>query len=307
MENFSLAASNNGYLKGLGGGLMGDEKNERLRARTMLCQLIETQTVVKTYLDNLQRRVPQLEVAEDPLAAMREAGLNAGEMALLLSMMLLYWKLTGKRRKSLEDALLTVLSDEGWAVQLFASLEFGEVSNQGLPELRRLYQRAATRDLTLLKWFDEFRGLKDRKRKLKTLIRALAFELSAGEADRDEVHLAAIIGDLRRILQFFSIEEPCQRIADFLTDAGASQLDSDGIMRELLETVQQPWVHADWLADRTGFLVPQGMVRYGFARRMAELVKELPAPCFEDEEQRATIQAAYAEYLDKLADQEEEE
>ncbi len=273
---------------------------ERPRTRSMLQQLIkQINAISAAQLDELRQRIPNLDESDDLADAMRKNGFNAGEMALLLGALLEEGRLSGARRKRVEDALAATLDNDEWAIQLFAHLEFGIASRTGLTELRQLYQRATTqRQKRLVQWFEEFRKLSDRKRKLKTLIRALAFELSA-EGPAMNVHLASVITDLKRVLQFLSVEDHCNRVAQTLAEPN---LDGDQLIVELLEIVQLSWITAGTLADRTGAIIAEKTRQYRYARQMMEMVKLLPGDCFEDDEQQATLLEAFAEHLHMLTD-----
>jgi type III secretion system YopN/LcrE/InvE/MxiC family regulator len=275
-----------------------DGSTDRPRTRAMLQQLIrQIGAVSGAQLDDLKRRLPGLDELEDAGDAMRAAGMNDGEMALLLGAMLEEGKLSGARRRQAEARLATVLSGDEWALQLFAHLEFGR-THQGLSELRQIYQRAAARERRLTQWFDEFRRLPDRRRKLKTLIRALAFELSA-EGPAMDARLAAVITDLKRILQFLGIEDHCGRCADGLR---AAQVDGDALIAALLEIVEEAWLSAAWLDAHTKRMIAAPTLRYRYAKGMMELIKLLPDDCFDDTDQRATILDAFGEHLEALID-----
>ncbi|KVN03476.1 secretion protein [Burkholderia sp. MSMB1552] len=272
---------------------------DRPRTRAMLQQLIrQIGAVSAAQLDDLRRRMPGIDELEDVGDAMRAAGMNDGEMALLLGAMLEEGKLSGARRRRAEARLAAVLSGDEWALQLFAHLEFGRAGQAGLAQLRQLYQRATARERRLTQWFDEFRRLPDRRRKLKTLIRALAFELSS-EGPAMDVRLAAVITDLKRILQFLGIEDHCGRCADSLR---AADVDGDALIAALLEIVEQSWLSAAWLDAQTRRMMPDATLRYRHAKGMMELVKLLPDDCFDDADQRTTILDAFGEHLEALSD-----
>lgn len=276
---------------------------DRSRPRSMVQRLArQVASTAPDQLESLRERIAaviEVEEVDDLLNSMKRHKFDLGEMALLLGSMLNEKGLTTKRRNQLEQALNGIMDDEDWVLQLFGKLEFGAINHSGLAELRRLYQRAASRKSGLTYWFSQFRQLKDRQRKLKTLIRALAFELSA-EQNISDIHLAAVITDLKRILQFMAIEDHSQRVANELQ---LPEVDGDRITEELLEIAQQAWVYSDWLYDRASQLLPEGHSQHGYARRMSELVKLLSDECFEDIEQRETVMQAFLEYQERLADE----
>ena len=279
---------------------------DRARPRAMIQRLARQVSVVApNQAEDLRQRIPAIEhvdEVDDLLNSMRQHKMDAGEMALLLGMMLNDSDLSPARRRRLELALERVMDEEDWMLKLFGFLEFGAMGPGGLAELRRLYQRAASRQSGLAYWFSQFRKLLDRRRKLKTLIRALSFELSA-EFDISDIRLGAVITDLKRILQFLTIEDHCERVAKALN---TPEVDGDRITTELLEIMQQSWVYPDWLKDRATQMLPEGYSQHGYARRMVDLVKLLPDDCFDDIEQRETVLQAFTEYQEKLVNEEEE-
>ena len=294
LENMGFALS--AYKQAAGRGT-GDHKSERPRTRAMLQQLVKHVTATASaQLDELHKHTSPLDEASDLLASMDASGLDAGEMALLLSSLLGRKHLAGAQRKRLEDALSAVMDDDEWALKLFNRLEFGSAGKSSFVALKQLYQRATSRRTRLVQWFEEFRQLHDRKRKLKTLIRTLAFELSA-EGSAMDVQLASVITDLKRIMMFLGMEDHCYRVACTLAIDG---LDGDEVVSTLLEVVQQSWIHVDWLEQQTTRRVPDPDLQYAYVRQMGELVKLMTDECFEDDEQRKMITEVFSEYQEKL-------
>lgn len=184
------------------------------------------------------------------------------------------------------------MDDDEWTLKLFNRLEFGNTCKSSFLTLKRLYQRATSRHTPLVQWFEEFRQLHDRKRKLKTLIRTLAFELSA-EGPAMDAQLGSVITDLKRIMMFMGMEDHCHRAAHTLN---IEALDGDGVISILLEVVQQSWMHADWLEQMTSRQVPDARLQYAYVRQMGELLKLMTDECFEDDEQRKMITDVFSEY-----------
>ena len=257
-------------------------------------------TLAADQADELHLRVPEIDDAADPYDEMRRRGFDIGEMALLLGARLARKDLPIEARQRLERALATVMANDDWALQLFNRLEFGATGRAAFAELRMLYQRAAVLQPQLGQWFAQLRGLKDRKRKLKTLIRALAFELSA-EGPVTDLRLAGVITDLKRILHFLGMEEHCEQLARSLTQESVA---GDDVLGVVIEIVQQPWLHAEAIAQHARALIRHEASRYPLAARLKELVKLLPGECFEDEMQRTGILEVFGEYLSQLADEE---
>ncbi|MEX3956745.1 type III secretion system gatekeeper subunit SctW [Trinickia sp. EG282A] len=268
---------------------------DKTRAKAMLGKLAEVAT---EHADELRARVPEIEQSPAPYDEMRRAKFDAGEMALVLAACLGGGKLDEKARRRLEDALSTVMESEEWVLLLFNHLEFGAAGRAGLTELRELYRRASAQRPRLAQWFEQLRGLADRKRKLKTLIRALAFELSA-EGPATGAQLAAVIGDLKRILQFLGMEDHCERLARSLHSA---DVDGDTVLGLLIDAVQEVWLDKSWIADRTGALINDETQQYVLVQRLNEVAKLLPDDCFNDGDQRDTMLEAFSGCLDMLAD-----
>jgi type III secretion system YopN/LcrE/InvE/MxiC family regulator len=274
---------------------MRDGKPDRARAKTMLGKLAE---VAEDQANALHARVPDIEASLTPYEAMRQAGFDAGEMALLLGASLARGKLSDAARRRFEEALSAVMESDDWVLLLFNRLEFGASGRTGLAELRQLYRRASSQHPRLAHWFEQLCGLPDRKRKLKTLIRALAFDLSA-QVPASGAQLAAVIGDLKRILQFLSVEDHCDRLA---RSSGITDLLGDTLLGFLIDAVQQPWLGADWILDRSSRLALDGPQQHALMRRLNEIVKLLPTDCFHDEDQREAMLDAFCACLDRLAD-----
>ncbi|HEY4262092.1 MAG TPA: TyeA family type III secretion system gatekeeper subunit [Schlesneria sp.] len=300
LENISFSLGTRLHERRRGSG-SGEGYADRTIARTLLQQLIkENSPVSAPDLDCLRDRFQYDGHLEATLDAIRQAGLSSGEKALILSIMLDDGKLVGADRKLAEGELDSILRQNDWALELFACLEFGQSGLSGLSELRQLYQRAISTRKRLSEWFQEFRRLRDRSRKLKTIIHALAFELSA-QGPAMDVHLAAVITDLRRILQFLGLEDHCDRLARRLD---MHDTNGDSLMQTLLECVEQGWVGADWVATRAQAAASAECDRYRYARGLIDLIKMMPDDCFDDTGQRETILTAFAEYAERVADAE---
>lgn len=278
--------------------------SDKSRPRNMLRRLAsQVASVAPEQLEELRGRImaiEQVEEVDDLLNSLRRHQCDSGEITLLLAAMLNDSDLSPAKRRRLELALEKAMDDEDWTLQLFGYLEFGKVGRKGLAELRRLYQQATHQHSEMLYWFSQFRQLNQRQSKLKSLIRALAFELSS-EFGINSIHLASVITDLKKILQFLTLEDHSQRVAKALK---LPEVDGDRIIEELLVVVQQSWIYSDWLSERASKLLPEEECKYGYARHMVDLIKLMPEGCFEDIEQREIILQAFAEYQEELANAE---
>lgn len=277
-----------------------DGQAQRLRSMAILQHLTgQTTAVAAVRLDALFRRGAGFEAAADPGATLRERGLDAGQMALLLAAQLAKDRPAGVRRARLESALATVMEEADWTLQLFSHLEFGSAGRRELAALRWLYQRATTGSEDLPGWFDSFRRLHERQRKLRILIRALAFELSV-DGPAMGAQLGAVMGDLKRILLFFGLEDHCRRIADSLAVPG---LDGDQIMQAVLTLLQTAWTGPEGMAAHVAGLVGDPRLHLRYGRQLSGLLRLLPDDCFRAGDQRDTLLAACASHLEQLADQ----
>ncbi|GLU33130.1 TyeA family type III secretion system gatekeeper subunit [Trinickia caryophylli] len=292
-ESFLATMEDIGFAMGARTRALREGKIDRARTKVMLGKLGD---IAVEQAEALHARVPEIERSPAPYDEMRRAGFDAGEMALLLGARLKNGGLSDAARRRLDDALSTVLDSEDWVLLLFGRLEFGAATRGELAQLRRLYQRAADQRPRLAQWFAQLQALHERKRKLKTLIRALAFELSA-EGPATDTRLAAVIGDLKRIVQFLSIEDHCERLARAMPDAA---LDGDAVLRIFIEAVDQSWIDGGWVEEQASVLAAQSVPVQLMVQRLADIARLLPGDCFQDEDQRDMMLGAFLECLDML-------
>lgn len=268
------------------------------RMRTQLQQMVRNvPATAKT--DEVRRHLSGLEEVSEIIEALERDGHDAGEAALLLATLLESDNLSPARREQLEKALGRITAQDDWALKLFGRLELGPTSPHSFVQLKQLYQRATSRRTRLVQWFEEFRQLPDRQRKLKALIRTLAFELSA-EGPATHSRLGAVISDLKRILLFLGMEDHCHRAARTLDIDG---VDGDALVQTLLEIIQQPWMQVDWVTDLSRQQVADPNRRYAYVQQLLELGRLMVEDCFEDAEQRNTILDALREARERLADE----
>lgn len=300
-EALSETQENLGFALGarrLPGRASHEGRLERPRIRTMLQQMVKN-VPATAKSEEVRKHLSGLEEVSEIIEALEREGHDAGEAALLLASLLADEHLPGPRRELLEKALGRVTAEDDWTLKLFGRLELGPASKSSFQQLKQLYQRATSRRPRLVQWFEEFRQLGDRQRKLKALIRTLAFELSvAGPATGSQ--LGAVISDLKRIMLFLGMEDHCQRAARMLNITG---LDGDALIQTLLEIIQQPWMQADWIAIHTQQQVPDSARHYAYVQQMLELVKLMTDECFEDAEQRNAIIDVLGKYRETLSEE----
>jgi type III secretion system YopN/LcrE/InvE/MxiC family regulator len=301
VDALSETQENLGFTLGarrLAGRVSHEGRAERPRIRTQLQQLVRN-VPATARTDEVRRHLSSLEEVSEIIEALERAGADAGEAALLLASLLDNDHLPRPRREQLEKALERITAQQDWALKLFGRLELGPASSRSFQQLKQLYQRATSQRPRLIQWFEEFRQLDDRQRKLKALIRTLAFELSA-EGPATGSQLGAVISDLKRILLFLGMEDHCHRAARTLDIAG---LDGDALVQTLLEILQQPWMQAAWVTDHTRQQVADTTRHYAYVQQMLELVKLMTEECFEDAEQRTAILDAFSEGRETMAEE----
>ena len=207
------------------------------------------------------------------------------------------------RRRYFDDMLDAQLADDDWQLNLLSWIEFGGGASVALPELKLLYQSAMQPDQPLAAWFKELRGLADRRRKLRALIRALGFSLSADGEVLEGEHLAAVVTDLKRLLIFFGMEEQCAQLAACMP---MPRPQADDVFAMLLEMIDESWIYEGWLQERFRTLRVNVKISPRFAYRLRRLVQALPEPCFREDEQREQIVEALESLIDDdYADEEE--
>lgn len=102
LENMGFALGSYKHATGRG---TNDGKPERPRLRAMLQQLVKHVTATASaQMDDLHKHTSAIDETSDLLGALAEKGLDAGEIALLLSSLLGRQNLGGAHRKRLEDA-----------------------------------------------------------------------------------------------------------------------------------------------------------------------------------------------------------
>ncbi|WP_028534038.1 TyeA family type III secretion system gatekeeper subunit [Paludibacterium yongneupense] len=276
----------------------GDGKDKATRELARLQPLLAVQALAaEGELATLMQRFAD---ADDPLAEMKEAGLDAGQMAWLVTAMLGREGLGPRTRERWRKAWERLCEQGGWELALFARLE-GIAAGASLSALGQLHRRAHEQSASLAAWLRELRDLRPRGRALRALIRTLSYELSGVSSAPEGARLAGVIGDLQRVLLLLGMEEHCRRIAGSLSEPAP---DGERVLEEVIAMVDQSWLHRDWFAARCDALHLAPCARYGYIANLLGLARLLPDACLRDEEQRANLVDALSEYRDALAEQE---
>jgi type III secretion system TyeA family effector delivery regulator len=252
-------------------------------------------------LVELVMRFPMLGAGgRDPIAEMQQGGVPNGAMVLLLASLLGDPRLDHKRRRRLEDALARLLEDETIGVDVFAWLELGALNKNDLLPLRQLIQRTRQEDDDgegMAGWFAKVKEWPDRRARLRVLIRALALDLKP-DGDYQSVRIVNAITELKRLLLFFSMEDHCASVA-FSVGIPPEQM-----LSEVLLLLEQSWIYPDWITSRiTAMGLADGAV-FIWVRRMLELLRFIPSPCFQDEEQCDQLIEAFTQLQEQQENQE---
>lgn len=209
-----------------------------------------------------------------------------------------------KKRVEIQDSL-TVLMDTNteWALELFASMELGDITPQTLSPLLQVMKRHQDKQdkgdaESLWDWFEEISDWPERDKRVRVLIRTLALELSSCTDETHRERLVATIKDLKKLLLFLGIEERSAFVAESVN------LPAYYVMKELLFTIEQTWVSESLVTHRLASL-PLASDKYiCYLGHFMEILKYLPEHCFLDDIQRSQIQDAFAAVYDHMSDEE---
>jgi hypothetical protein len=117
------------------------------------------------------------------LAALQQQTPDPGQAALQLAAVLARGKPNATLRRRMEGALAELAADDAMSLSLFGALEFGACTPGLVHELRRLYHRANAQHQKMSQWLSSLGERSERKRKLRTMLRVLSYELSvSGQA-----------------------------------------------------------------------------------------------------------------------------
>lgn len=275
--------------------MRGAGRNEALMARALVGRLAKGMASQKDpRLEQLLLQFGDIEDVDELLSSIGKAALHPSASALLLAAMAQQHR-PGKKRSRLDDALGELIGDgTDWEPSMLGWLEFGPMDREQMAQLKALYQRSDAVRQGLSAFFQKLRGVSQRRRKLKVLIRALGAELSGCDDDPAEgTRLAAVVRDLKRLLMFIGCEEQCARIARGL---GHPVVEADTVLGFLIRLIDQAWLYADWIAADCAELELGEARAYQLARGITGVVKMLPDPCFRDEDQRRQMVEALTEY-----------
>jgi type III secretion system TyeA family effector delivery regulator len=283
-----------------------DVRDEKQRARALFEQQMHRFARVNgAQFETLRGQLRDLPFVPDPLLLIRQAQMSAGHAALVVAAWLADGGLDAGTRTRLRRTLDELTSSDTWAIEAFAALECGQGQNPGMAlmqQLKSLFRQSQGPQRSLTQWFDDCRRFPQRRARLRALMQALGLELGAERADADTQRLAAVIDDLRRVVLFLTLESSCEQSAQAIRAAGCRAFETDAMISEVLTLLDQPWVGAEWLAQRAAYL---GMAtvdaRYALSRELTGLIKSAHDGCFRDETQRETLGEALDVWRTEIA------
>lgn len=212
------------------------------------------------------------------------SGSRLGQQLLGVASSLLAEKPNSKRRRVLSDKLAELMSEQGWEISLFGMMELGLVNKGALAQINRLFQQAMDEEVaSLAEWFQRIMDWPDRRQRLKTLLRMMAFELSACVVGSQQQRLAGVLVRLRRLLLFLGLEQECLRIES------ACKMTSGTLLPLIIEITNESWLFYEWLVPRLAQRTTSSRLYNRLLQHLDALFSLMPAPCFEDEDQRENI------------------
>ena len=274
-----------------------DSSRGRVLAEKLVAELATVDPVEAATLDDTLKEANSWLHSPQILSALRTVNPDPGKMALALAAQLAYGKPSPRLRSRLEQALAELSADDGMALSLFGALEFRTSTPALRQELRRLYHRSSGMRQKLSQWMDELGEREGRAAKLKTMIRVLAYELSASGQPIMGNHLASVIGDLKQLLRVLGLEAHCDQAALALQP----EVDGEQLLQAVISLVEQLWIDASVVSEQ---LPPvENATKYRLLNVMVQLVQLLPENCFVDMDQKEQLVTAITELRDRVLDQ----
>lgn len=300
-QNYALEETQEDLSLALGGRLkhMRRSKEEEVSGRSRVLMhklvaevaLVEPSELEHQLDDGAWQQSPQL------LTALQAEYPEPYAAALQLALWLAHGKPDGWLRTRMEQALASLMGEKEISILLFGALEFGAVTPGLRQELVCLYQRVSAPHQKLSQWLGQLGGRWQRKRKIRTLLRLLSYELSASGQPIVGSHLAAVIGDLRQLLRLLGLEAYCDQAA---TALGMPAISGEWLMAMVVQLIELIWVNADSLEE---MLPPQSALeRYRLLHAQGKLLQLLPDECFGDPEQRNQLDEAIRTLRDRYAE-----
>ena len=287
---------------------LNSEKNKVINQIEILKELIEKLNKVDpVQLENLLLQFKGSEKSNNPLLFLQQAGASSSQIALICGYYIANKNLSKKAREKFKNILMKLFnSEKSLNIELFGLLDLGSEYNNVAHELKSIYQDAYSTDLSLIELFEKLKDSKNRKKKIKVLIKAIAFELSSeGEVLKDE-RLIITLKELKRLLLFFSVDMQCLQLSNILSKANIT-ISTDSILEDLFYVLEQSWLTIDWVEERhqkhmIHFTIEKKII---YIQNIRSLLKHVPEQLFKDDDQKKHALEIYTNLVDLYADEEE--
>ncbi|MFM0610007.1 TyeA family type III secretion system gatekeeper subunit [Paraburkholderia sediminicola] len=241
------------------------------------------------------------ERSEDSLAEQLEECKSAAEVKQVLSevqsalplrslcMALDSEALSSDARIAIDRAIQDELAKEEWALELYATVQLGELARAALPDIVSIYGHALAASESLVAWFRLLRGMEARAAKLKIAILALGEELGAMKRPDERERLMATIRNLKSLVLFFSMEDTCEAAARTLQ---FPEFDKEAMMNVVLDMLDDPWLFADSVVTTALQITSDDNERLAFLQELKRVTCLLPAGVFRDNEHQVNVMCA---------------
>ena len=229
------------------------------------------------------------------------------QMALLCCYYASNKSLNRRTRENYQSKLIKVLQSRDFsAIELFSFLDFNNKEQEIVKELKEIYKDAIYSSLTLIELFQKFKDLKERKKKIKTLIKSISFELSSNNEILKEERLTATLIELKRLVLFFSFDMKCLELSKILSNYKIN-ISSDTLVEELLMLLGNTWLSFDWLQEKyqdklSQYTLSQKII---YVQHIRTLLNYLPDQLYLEDEQKSNVSNIYDNLVNFYTDQED--
>lgn len=231
---------------------------------------------------------------------------------------------TNPNRRHISDRLQALLSKDGWEVALFGVLEFDKLPADGLGAVRALFQQSLREGgMSIAAWFDQVRRWPERRKRIRMLLRALAYSLSVNDAQAERIRIANVIAQLRRLSLFLSLEADSQCVDLFSRNHIRAEhrkkkekrkeekeekeeqtternTNIDQTLIRIIAIIEQPWIFCDWLIQTVELNSLPVTEKVPYLNQLYQLFSRLPEACFNEPDQRNQIHESLLEAIHSL-------
>ncbi|MGL5990142.1 MAG: TyeA family type III secretion system gatekeeper subunit [Plesiomonas sp.] len=233
---------------------------------------------------------------------------------------------TNPNRRYISDRLQALLNKDGWEVALFGILEFDKLPADGLGAVRALFQQSLREGgMSIAAWFDQVRRWPERRKRIRVLLRALAYSLSVNDAQAERIRIANVIAQLRRLSLFLSLEADSQCVDLFPhsqikskhqekkekekrkeeqeakeIQTAEENTDTDQTLIRIIAIIEQPWIFCDWLIQTIDLHKRPMAEKIPYLNQLYQLFSRLPDACFNEPDQRNQIHESLLEAINSL-------